>query len=692
MSFEHLLSPMNIGTMTVKNRTVMTAAEFSLGEPSGKPTEQLMDYYEERAKGGVGLIIPGVTRVNDMQGAATFTQLSMSHDWHIEPMREMAARIHRHGAKLGIQLHHAGRQGYGSSLNSLPAVIPALKAAPGLYGTLFSMAPSLMALEEKGISFSVQAPSSYPKSAHGAARMHEMSLREIHALQQDFIDAAERCRKADVDIVELHAGHGYLIQQFLSPNTNHRTDEYGGSFENRLRFLSEIVTGIRERLGRDYPLMVRLTADEMYDRVGLSGAGYGLETGKEIARRLEALGVDAINVTTAGYDAYNYWLEPTSFEPGWRAYVAKEIKSAVSIPVVAANYIRSPEQAERQIAEGYQDFMGSARTFICDPHWVRKVEEGRSEDIRRCIGCLNCIKSMMTSAAAGIHSTCALNPGIGIEKDYFAPKQDGNGRKVLVIGAGVAGLTAAETMARRGFSVAIYDRSAEPGGQVKTASACNLKGKLMWAVEDLMTSVKKLGVELHLGEELSAGQILAAGPYAVILATGGTPVVPKSIRGTDGANVCTAPEIIHRRKVIENSSVIVAGSGLTGLETAEILAEGGNRVTVIEMADELAPGAWFQLVDDEMERLVPAGVKFRTSTELMRIEENCVTVMNRERHRIEKLPADHVVLSLGVRPVNALEKQLSGAPFRVISVGDAHRSGGTIADAVHSAYDACCQI
>ena len=173
-------------------------------------------------------------------------------------------------------------------------------------------------MEEKGICFSVQAPSKVPCAPHGAARMHAMSNREVKKLIQDFIDAAERCKKAGVDAVELHGAHGYLIQQFLSPYTNHRTDEYGGSFENRMRFLEEIVTGIKQRCGKDYPLIVRLTVDEMYDRIGKPGTGYDLETGKRIAKRLEQLGVDAINVSSACYDVYNCWLEPTTYEPGWR--------------------------------------------------------------------------------------------------------------------------------------------------------------------------------------------------------------------------------------------------------------------------------------------------------------------------------------------------------------------------------------
>ena len=286
--FELLLSPMKIGSMTVKNRTVMTAAEFSLGRTDGKPTERLMDYYEERAKGGVGMIIPGICRVNDMGGASTFTQLAMSHDYHIQPMQEFADRIHRHGAKLCIQLHHPGRQGMASAIYSLPLVIPVADQFPGVMDKVFKCTPLLLGLEEKGICFSVQAPSKVELAKHGATRMHAMSKREIHSLIRDFIEAAVRCQKAGVDCVELHAGHGYIIQQFLSPHTNRRTDEYGGSFDNRMRFLTEIIEGIRARCGRDYPLTVRLTVDEMYSRSGREGTGYELETGKRIAKRLKS--------------------------------------------------------------------------------------------------------------------------------------------------------------------------------------------------------------------------------------------------------------------------------------------------------------------------------------------------------------------------------------------------------------------
>ena len=691
MELKMLLSPMNIGSMTVKNRTVMTAAEMSLGQTNGCPTEKMMAYYEERAKGGIGLIIPGICRVNDMGAASTFTQLAMSHDYHIAPMHAFAERIHRHGAKLCIQLHHPGRQGYASSINTLPVVIPVVERFPKVLDGLFKCTPLLLGLEEKKICMSVQSPSRCELSAHGATRIHAMSKREIHRLIRDFVDAAERCQKAGVDAVELHGGHGYMIQQFLSPNTNLRTDEYGGSEENRMRFVTEIIQGIRSRCGRDYPLIVRLTVDEMYDRIGKPGKGYGLEEGKRIAKRLEELGVDAINVTSACYDTYNCWLEPTSYEPGWRAYLAKEIKSVVSIPVIAANFMRSPEQAERQLEEGYQDFIGSARSFICEPHWVKKIEEGRPEEIRRCIGCLHCISSFMTNAKVGKSGECALNPGVGLEPLAEEPAQDGKGRKIVIIGAGIAGLAAAQMLAERGFAVTVLEKEARPGGQVNTAAACNLKGKLSWCIEDRMAVLRRLGVELRFGVEATVETVKALQPYAVLAATGAKPLRPRSIRGIDLPQVVTAPEIIHREKVVENQNVVVAGSGMTGLETAEILNETGNRVTILEMADEIAPGTWFQLLDDELERLTPCGTKFLTGHRLLEVTDREVIAADLKAGKIVRIPADTVVLSLGVKPENRLAEELKKELPRVYTLGDACASG-TIADAVKSAWAACSEI
>ncbi len=684
--FDVLFSPMNIGTMELKNRIVMTAAEFSLGQTNGTPTERMIRYYEERAKGEVGLIIPGICRVNDMGATSTFTQLSMANDWNIEPMRKMADRIHAAGAKLCIQLHHPGRQGYASAVNSLPLVIPVEKRFPGVMDIMFKATPILMGLEQKRICQSVQSPSGGELSAHGATRIHAMSRKAVQRLRDDFIRAAVRCQKAGVDAVELHSTHGYILQQFLSPHTNRRTDEYGGSFENRLRFITEIIVGIKEQCGRDYPLIVRLSADEMYDRIGNPGKGYGLEEGKRIAKRLETLGVDAINVSSACYDAYNYWLEPTSFELGWRKYLAQEIKSVVSIPVIAANFIRTPEQAERQLEEGCQDFIGSARAFICDPYWAKKAKEGHPEDIRRCIGCLHCIQSFIENATVGKPGECALNVAVGYEDDYAALPKDGEGKTAIVVGAGPAGLSAAITLARKAYSVTVLEKDSVPGGQVNIAAAGPHKDKLHWCVEDLSKEAAGLGVTMELNTEATAESIAERKPDLVVIATGGTPIRPNAIPGIALDHVFTAPDILLGNVRLTGKKVAVIGSGLTGLETTETLNASGNDVTVIEMAKEIAPGAWFQFVDDSMSRIEPYGTQFMLRTALCAVAEDHITVMDLKKKSRKFLPFDAVVLAMGVCGNGKLASDLHALGIKTVTVGDADRSG-TIAHAVHDAYD-----
>ena len=237
----------------------------------------------------------------------------------------------------------------------------------------------------------------------------------------------------------------------------------------------------------------------------------------------------------------------------------------------------------------------------------------------------------------------------------------------------------------------VLEKESAPGGQVNTAAACNLKGKLSWCVEDRLAVLRRLGVELCFGTEATVESVMALEPYAVLTATGAVPLRPRSIRGAELPQVVTAPEIIHRRTVVENRNVVVAGSGMTGLETAEILNETGNRVTILEMADEIAPGTWFQLLDDELERLTPCGTRFLTSHQLLEIREGEVIAADLKAGRIVHIPADTVVLSLGVRPEHRLADELKAALPRVYPVGDAVRSG-TIADAVKSAWEACSQI
>lgn len=679
---------MKIGTCEIKNRIVMPPMMMGFGEPSGKPTEMLMDYYEERAKGGTGLIITEITRVNDDHGAAAFNQLAMSHDYHIAPMREFADRIHRHGAKLFVQLHHPGRQNIGIMIHMVPLTNMCSKVCKSFPKLVYKIAPGMgKKMVEKGLVFASPGPSKCEPSKVSGGHVRAFSHREIKKLVKQFVDAAVRCKEAGVDGVELHAAHGYLLQQFLSPNTNKRTDEYGGSFENRMRFIKEIIEGIRERCGRDYPLIIRLTVDECYDKIGQPGKGYGLDTGVKYAKAFADMGVDAIDVSSAAYDTYNYWLEPTSFDCGWRAYMAEAVKQAVGdLPVLAANVIRSPEQAEEQLERGIQDFVSLGRPHIADPHWAQKAQSGRAHEIKRCINCLYCIESMMEHAYVGEHGCCSVNPTLGEERRFDSLPCDGKGRTVAIIGGGVAGLTAAEILGRRGFKPVVFEKENVCGGQINLADKGPKKEKIGWCAQDLEVNARKFGAEIRLGTEATAADILALDPYAVIVATGAVALRPRSIKGADGANVYTTTQILDGSVRLEGKNVALIGTGMTGLETGELLAEQGNKLTFVEMADTVAPGTWFQHIDDAMPKLEKAGAKFMLSTKLVSIDEKGAVVEGVKDKKQSRVDADAVVLSLGARPVNGLAKELEGKVKNLFVVGDADKVG-RIAHATAEAYD-----
>ena len=688
MEYNTLFSPLKIGNVEIKNRICMAPMLMDFGQFDGCTTEQLMDYYEERAKGGTGLIITEITRVNDVTGGSAFAQLGMSHDYQIEGMAELAKRIHSHGSKLFVQLHHPGRQNMGLLIGTLPLSIACDKALPFFKDVLYKVVPAGKLLMKHHIVPRVVAPSKCENSYFSDGNNRALTKKEIKGLIKDFIAAAERVKKSGCDGVQLHASHGYLLQQFLSPNTNKRTDEYGGSLENRMRFILEIIAGIKEKCGKDFPIIVRLTVDECYSMIGKQGKGYGLDEGVEMAKRLEKAGVDAIDVSSASYDAFNYWLEPVSFECGWRKYMAKAVKDAVSIPVIAANLIRSPEQAETQLNEGVQDMISLGRPHIADPHWAKKAECGHPEDIKRCICCLYCIESMQNNAYIGDHGYCAVNPFVGSEK--YELKNDGDGRKILVVGSGPAGLTAAELLAKRGFSVAVAEKSGKLGGQVDLAVKPPLKDKLYWCIEDLYTSCKKLGVEFMMNTEVTKELVEKARPYAVICATGALATKPKFIKGYDRENVFTTTEILDGSVVLENKKVAVVGSGMTGLETAEMLTITGNSVTVVEMADEIAPGVWHQHINDIMPRLGAKNTKFFTSRKLTEIKENAIVVEDKSSVKSE-LEADSVVLSLGAKSDNTLYGELKKAGINAYLIGDGEKVG-RIADATRSAFECVKQI
>lgn len=683
MSYDMLFSPMKIGNVEIKNRIVMAPMCMGFGQYNGCATETMMDYYEERAKGGVGLIFTEITRINDITGASSFGQLGMSHDYQIPALREMADRIHKHNCKIMVELHHPGRQNLGLMIGTVPICNIGSKLMGNLYTKILTQAviPQGKKLQDKHIVPRTVAPSKCERSKMSDSVNRELSVNEIKRIICQFIEGAVRVKKAGCDGVELHAAHGYLIQQFLSPNTNKRTDQYGGSLENRMRFLLEIIDGIRSNCGKDFPIVVRLTVDEMYSEIGQNGKGYNLEEGIKMAKILSDKGIDAIDVSSAAYDTFNYWLEPTTFTPGWRKYLASEVKKVVDIPVIAANLIRSPKQAEMQLEEGTQDFISLGRPLIADPHWPNKVKSGNENLIKRCVCCLYCFESMMKGAYKYTHGNCSVNPFVG--RENVSLKQNGNGRKVLIIGAGCAGLTAAELLSKRGFDVTVLEKESKQGGQLNLASKPPHKEKINWVCEDLLSNAINSGAKVLFDIKADKDIIASYSPEIVITATGGNAIHPKSFNGD---NVVTVTQVLNGSIDISNKKVAVIGSGMTGLETSELLVSKGNKVTVVEMADKIAPGAWFQQLDDALPVLEKAGTEFLTSHKLLSVSSSGIELENLKEKKAVAIKVDLVVLSLGVRSDNSLYNDIKNSDsYKVYNIGDSNKIG-RITNATESAY------
>lgn len=683
MSYDMLFSPMKIGNVEIKNRIVMAPMCMGFGQYNGCATETMMNYYEERAKGGVGLIFTEITRINDITGASSFGQLGMSHDYQIPALREMADRIHKHNCKIMVELHHPGRQNLGLMIGTVPICNIGSKLMGNLYTKILTQAviPQGKKLQDKHIVPRTVAPSKCERSKMSDSVNRELSVNEIKRIICQFIEGAVRVKKAGCDGVELHAAHGYLIQQFLSPNTNKRTDQYGGSLENRMRFLLEIIDGIRSNCGKDFPIVVRLTVDEMYSEIGQNGKGYNLEEGIKMAKILNDKGIDAIDVSSAAYDTFNYWLEPTTFTPGWRKYLASEVKKVVDIPVIAANLIRSPKQAEMQLEEGTQDFISLGRPLIADPHWPNKVKSGNENLIKRCVCCLYCFESMMKGAYKYTHGNCSVNPFVG--RENVSLKQNGNGRKVLIIGAGCAGLTAAELLSKRGFDVTVLEKESKQGGQLNLASKPPHKEKINWVCEDLLSNAINSGAKVLFEIKADKNIIASYSPEIVITATGGNAIHPKSFNGD---NVVTVTQVLNGDIDISNKKVAVIGSGMTGLETSELLVSKGNKVTVVEMADKIAPGAWFQQLDDALPVLEKAGTEFLTSHKLLSVSSSGIELENLKEKKAVAIKVDLVVLSLGVRSDNSLYNDIKNSDsYKVYNIGDSNKIG-RIANATESAY------
>lgn len=632
--YDLLKSPINLGRVTLKNRCVLPAMGVNLAAPGGGVTDDIIAYYEARARGGVGLIITEVTRIMGGCGISDPCQLAAYRLSDVAELQRLVEAVHNHDTKIFIQLQHPGWCASPLVTGEQP-VAPSAVANPAGDGTI----PRALSAEECG----------------------EMAER--------FAFAAQIAQIAGADGVELHGAHGYLINEFLSPAMNFRTDQYGGCFENRMRFAVEVLTKLRQKCGKNFAVSVRINAEE-----ALPG-GIDLAEAAKIAAALEAAGADAINVSCYSGGC----IEPGTYEQGWKKYMAAAVKGAVKIPVIATCNIKDPEAAEAILKEGCCDLAAMGRGQLADPDWCRKAFSGRAGEIRKCIGCLACFGEIVKLKRA----RCAVNPLMGRERDFAHPLCDGRGRTVAVVGGGPAGIEAALTLKSRGFSPVLFDGAPRLGGTLNTADRGWGKEKITRYVDSLIVQLEKAGVEVRLNAEVSPEALKALNPCGVFVACGAEPVIPP-IEGAKGPRVCTAEDVLLKRVQVSGKAAVI-GSGMTGLETAEVLALEGCELTLVEMLDSLGPGMYPSVVEDVMSRVRPHNPKILTGHRLMKITPEGVELTRLTDGTKVFAAADWVVLSLGVRPRKAVVDAFKAAFPDVQVIGDAQR-GGRVLEAAQDAH------
>lgn len=626
--FERLFRPIRLGEMEVKNRFVMAPMATNFSTKDGFVTEQMKAYYAERARGGVGLIIVEEACVDAPVGKGGALQLYIDDDKHILGLKQLVDIIHRHGAKAAKQLHHAGRLAATRYTNCQP-VAPSAIAAPG---------------------------GDMPR---------ELSIAEIEAIVDKFAEAAERAKKAGFDGMEIQACHGYLLSNFLSADSNKRQDAYGGSLRNRAKLLLDVVDTVRNKVGTNYPVWVRLCAQEFHTDNGIKP-----NESQQLARWLEEAGVIALDVS-ADYHRAAFGMAwkvegektarpPAAHPHGYLIPWAESIKKVVNIPVVLTGWM-TPEVGEQAIREGKIDMVGMARPLLADPEIPNKVASGRLGDIRPCIGCLKCRDLFGADKAVA----CSVNASAG--REYAAPIVPKKKKRVIVVGGGPAGLEAARVAALRGHSVTLFDKAVSLGGQLIAASLPPHKGVLAELISYLTTQVNRLGIKVELGREATPEVILKARPNAVVVASGVTPIVPE-LPGVEMAKVVDAMDVLTGKAKV-GAKVVIIGGDLVGCETAEFLADKGKKVTVCRRGPEMATGISVALRRILLKNLNDLGVTLLPGVKYEEITSKglVLTIKEGERRTIE---AESVVLAAGSQPNRKLFDELKAKVPEIHIAGD----------------------
>jgi len=620
--FAALFNPGNIGNLYLDNRLIMAPMGNSLADNDGGTNKGLIDYYRARARGGVGLVITQFASVNydDMMPYS----LALYDDKFIPGMRRLVDAIHEHGAKACIQLMH-----------------------PGMLLLLLRSIPETM---------TIKVPSIIPHMMK-AKPYQEVTEEDIKRYVLDFAEAACRVKESGADAVELHACHGCLVSTFLSPVTNRRTDRYGGNVENRTRFAREIMEGIKEKVGNGFPVTVRINGNDDVE------GGVTVEEVVQQSLILESAGADAISISS-GLEYWSALMAPAyPLASGVNVPVAEEVKKAAGVPVIVAGKIDS-ELADKVVREGKADFVTLGRPLLADPDLSRKLHEGRPEDVHRCLYCNNCLRSMWRS--------CTVNPFLYREAMLPLVLAE-SPRRIMVVGGGLAGMQTAAFLAMRGHKASLYEKGHRLGGQWYTASLLPRKQGFISLIDQLERSLDKYGVPVALNAEVSKEMVMEIKPDVVVVATGAVPM-ELDVPGANRASVIQANDVLEGKFSVKGRVVVVGGRSL-GMEVAMLLAEQGKEVNLVSRSALGGKRGPDEKITHRalMRRLVELRIPTYLNATLLEITEGSAVL--RMADEILSLPADTVVLAIGVEPVDTLLREIEGIVPEVYAVGDCVQPG-----------------
>lgn len=653
--YEHLFTPIQIGNMTVPNRICHVPTDVSSSNADGSVSERDIHHHSQIAKGGAGLIIVGATSPDGQTGRPTVTGLVADSDSCIPGLARLAEGMHKYGAKCVVQLQHPGRQCAIPRYNTMSATDMVVK-----------------------LPWSAGHEIVYENAEEKGKPVRAMTTEEVVDMVDKFSEAAWRVKQAGFDGVELHAAHGYLISQFMSPYLNKRIDRWGGSFENRMRFPLAIISSIQKKCGRDFPILVRYSADEWVE------GGRELEESVRMAVEFERAGVAALDLSQCIQESPGAGFDPMYYPEGWTVYASQAVKKAVSIPVINSHTFRNPDYCDQLVANGDTDMIGLARQLLCDPYWPMKAYMGKPEQIRRCISCLTGCwqESMMAKKEIG----CAINPACGhMEFDDLKPAAAP--LKVGIVGGGPAGMEAARIATVRGHKVTLFEKTGELGGAILGCCMAPGKEKMKWYADWIRGQIKDLNVDVRLHTCPTVEQLKE---FDVVLnATGAVSYVPECIgaeRVVPFEEAIACPKVncpFHpgdRKMRKTGEKVLVWGDHYAAADTAAALAGMGKDVTIVTDKKEFGASVEvihmyvlrkrFAQTDAEALHSEPFKhpVKVYENSTVYSVEEGKVVLMDKNFRRTELAIDD--VITCNTRSNTALFDELRAAGVPVVNAGD----------------------